>query len=277
VGQAGRGLAGLDAPGADEYLFPAVVSLALRQLLSQLGERLVRHVGADLRRYDVGRGQRLRDREALAVFEAVAGELGLPPAAVYVSDKHPHVLAIEPTEPISVVIGAALLDDMKEPELRFAAGRAMTWARPQAGLAVPARMTADEFAVFLVALLRQFDPMFVADGVDAAAVEAEAQKLRRVISGSVVQELRVLALGVMGQNFNPEALWAGIIEVGNRGGLLACGSIEAAIHVLRQSAGTAEGMAGVKLESVLAEPGIAPLVHFAISNEHALLRATLGG
>ncbi|HWN67671.1 MAG TPA: hypothetical protein VNM90_08520, partial [Haliangium sp.] len=77
VAQPIRGLAGLSAPGVDEYLFPPVVSLALRQLLGQLGERLVRHVGADLRRHDVGRGHRLREREPLAVFEAVAGELGL--------------------------------------------------------------------------------------------------------------------------------------------------------------------------------------------------------
>jgi predicted O-linked N-acetylglucosamine transferase (SPINDLY family) len=69
---------------------------------------------------------------------------------VYASDKHPHALAIEPTEPISVVLGAALLADMDERALRFVAGRAMTWAR--VGLAGPARMTADEFSVFLVAL-----------------------------------------------------------------------------------------------------------------------------
>ncbi len=76
VAQPLRGLAGLDAPGADEYLFPAVVSHAVRQLFARLGDRLTRHVGADLRRYDVGRGQRLREREApaLAATEAVAAE-----------------------------------------------------------------------------------------------------------------------------------------------------------------------------------------------------------
>ncbi|HWN70457.1 MAG TPA: hypothetical protein VNM90_22610, partial [Haliangium sp.] len=94
---------------------------------------------------------------------------------------------------------------------------------------------------------------------------------RRVISGGVVQELRVLALGLMGQDFDPAALWTGIMEVGNRGGLLACGSVEAAVNVLRRSAGLTED----GFQAALAEPGIAALVRFAISNEHAMLRATL--
>jgi hypothetical protein len=268
VAQPLRGLAGLDAPGADEYLFPAVVSHAVRQLFARLGDRLTRHAGADLRRHDVGRGQRLREREAPAVAaaEAVAAELGMEAPVLYVADKHPRVLAVEPTEPISVILGAELVAELGEPELRFVAGRALAWART--GLAVPARMSADEFAVFLVALLRQFEPGLEVPGVDAAAVEAETQKLRRVVSGGLVQELHAFALGVTGDRMDPAALWAGIIEVGNRGGLLASGSIDAAIHVLHPSGGD--------LASALAEPEIAALVRFAISDEHAQLRAMLG-
>ena len=146
------------------------------------------------------------------------------------------------------------------------AGRALAWART--GLAVPARMSADEFAVFLVALLRQFEPGLEVPGVDTAAVEAEAQKLRRVVSGGLVQELHAFALGVTGDRMDPAALWAGIIEVGNRGGLLASGSIDAAIHVLHPGGGD--------LASALTEPEISTLVRFAISDEHAQLRAMLG-
>jgi Flp pilus assembly protein TadD len=265
-----RGLAGLGAPDADEYLYPAVVSDAVRQLFGRLGDRLAKHVGADLRRYDVGRGQRLREREspALAAAEAVASELGVEAPVLYVSDKHARVLAIEPTEPISLILGAELAAELGEPELRFVAGRALAWART--GLAVPARMSADEFTVFLVALLRQFEPGLDVPGVDAAAVEAEAQKLRRVISGGLVQELRAFALGVTGDYLDPAKLWAGIVEVGNRGGLLASGSIEAAIHVLDPRRGERD------LAAALADPEIAALVRFAISNEHAQLRAMLG-
>jgi hypothetical protein len=86
-----------------------------------------------------------------------------------------------------------------------------------------------------------------------------------------MQELGPYALGLAGERVDPVAIQAGIVEMGNRAGLLACGSIEAAIAVLR----VAGGHAGV--DAALGDPEIAALVRFSVSEDHALLRGLLDG
>src|SRR5690606_28908314 len=52
-------VAGLEKSEVDELLFPPVVSGAVRQMFALLGDRIAKHVGIDLRRHGVGRGERL--------------------------------------------------------------------------------------------------------------------------------------------------------------------------------------------------------------------------
>ncbi|ACY16400.1 tetratricopeptide repeat protein [Haliangium ochraceum] len=258
-------LSGLLEPGAHEYLAPVQVTPAVRQFFAQLGDRIGKYVGAELRRYEVGRGQRLRDREvpAMAVFESVAAELGVDAPVLYVSDAQPQVFAVEPSQPISVILGASLLSSMDENALRFAAGKALIWA--QTGLASVAQMAERDFGVFLVALLRQFEPEVEGQGVDMAAVEREAQKMRRLVPASMVQELHAVALGMMGEKLEPAALRAGILELGDRAGLLACGSIATATSVLEPGGDASE------LSAALERPAVAALVRYAVSDDHAAL------
>lgn len=256
-------------PEVDELLYPASVSHAVRQVFALLGDRLAKLVGVDLRRYDVGRGDRVRDRDgaAAAVFEEVAREMGMAPPVLYISRKHPTVLAVEPTSPASVILGEEVARVADRAQLRFAAGRLLELAA--ASLALPARMTVDELGVLLAALLRLFDPEHAAAGVDAQAVDAQQQRLRRVVSGGLLQDLGPYALGIAGERFDPAAISAGLVEMGNRAGLLACGSIEAAMEMLRLTGGHAD------VKTALDAPDVAALARFAVSEDHAVLRGML--
>jgi hypothetical protein len=270
AGQTRPSVAGLGKPAIDDVLFPRLVPSEFRQLFGQLGDRIAKHVGTDLRRYGVSRAERVGKDDPLArpIFE-VAEEMGVEGVEVYLSDKQPNILVAEPTSPVSLVIGRGLASADQPAALRFIAGRGLKLAL--SSLAVPARMSHQDFGVLMVALLRQFEPAFEASGVEADKVAQEQQRLRRLIPSGMLQELRPFALGVAGAGFNHKHIWAGILHAGNRAGLLAAGSAAAAIEVLCKVYGHADLTAAIK------NPALVELIQFAVSEDHATLCGQLGG
>jgi tetratricopeptide (TPR) repeat protein len=261
----------LGQPELDDTLFPPAASSSLRAIFRLLGERLAKHVGTDVRRHGVGRGERLRkgsDPLAGMILE-MAGEMGIDDIDIYLSPRQPTVLAVEPTNPISLVLGPQLATLDRPAELRFLVGRSLKLAT--SSLAVPARMAPDEMGVLLAGLLRQFSPEFAPAGLDPNAVAAEQQKLRRLIPSQMVQQLAPFALGVAGAEFDHRAIWAAILEGGNRAGLLAAGSLAAALGSLMRLGGYRDIHQGVS------DPFVANLLRFAVSEDHVTLRAHLGG
>lgn len=269
AGAARPPLGGLASPDVDDLLFPAPVSSSLRALLRMLGDRIPKQLGLDVRRYGVGRAERLKmgsDPIAGMVLE-MAGEMGIDDIEVYLSARQPTVLAVEPTTPPSLVIGAQLASLDRPAELRFLVGRALKLAR--SSLAVPARMGVDELGVLLAGILRQFSPDFAPEGLDPAQVAAEQQKLRRLIPNNMVQELAPFGLEIAGAAFDHRAVWAGIVEGGNRAGLLAAGSAAAALSAVLRLGGYRDIHQGMR------DPLVAALLGFAVSEDHAALRAQL--
>ncbi|HWM88312.1 MAG TPA: hypothetical protein VNO33_20800, partial [Kofleriaceae bacterium] len=264
-------LSGLIAPEVDDLLFPAPVSSSLRALFRMLGERIAKQLGLDVRRHGVGRAERLRDTGdplASSILE-MARDLDMPELDIYVSQRQPTVLAVEPTNPPSLVIGAQLASLDRPAELRFLVGGALKLA--QSSLAVPARMSVDELGALLAGMLRQFSPEFTPAGLDPAQIAAEQQKLRRLIPSHMVQELAPFGLDVAASaDFDHAAVWAGIIEGGNRAGLLAAGSAGAALDAVLRLGGYRDIHQGVR------DPFVAGLLRFAVSEDHAALRAQLG-
>lgn len=264
------GVAGLQKTDLDDRLFPASVSTSTRQLFGLLGDRVAKHVGIDLRRYSVGRGDRLRKSDDPVVRTAhdVAVEMGYDQLALYVSRKEPISVACEPTNPVSIIIGADLAKAERKAELRFCVGRALKLVA--SSFAVPARMSSDDFGILLVALLRHFDPEIAVAGMDADAIATQQQRLRRLIPSSMSQELKLLALDMSGPSLNPGALQEGIQAAGDRAGLLACGSMRAALTVLGGMSGHSD-----LSRAVVEDPRIIELVRFAVSEDHVALRGTL--
>jgi Tfp pilus assembly protein PilF len=252
----------------DNRLYPRVVSSELRQLFVQLGERLAKHVGTDLRRWGVSRNERLRpdDPAARAVAE-VAHEMGAGEVEVYVSQRQPRLLVAEPTSPTAIVIGAELAVAATPAAMRFVAGRCLKLARTW--LAVPARMSQDELGVLLVGLLRQFAPEFQGR-VDPAAAAQEAQRLRRLIPSGQLQELRPYAVALAGLDFDHRKTWLGIQAAGNHAGLLAAGSLGAALPLVAMAQGHPD------LRTAAQDPLVVDLIRFAVSDDHAELRGMMG-
>lgn len=255
----------------DDLLFPTVVTNAARQIFSLLGDRVAKHVGIDLRRYGVGRADRLKGHEhpIERVAEEMAADMGMEAPALYVSSKETRLLVVEPTQPISVVVSADMLEGADTAQLAFALGRSMKLAH--SGFAVPARMNLDEFGVLMVSLLRLFETDFGALGVDGEAVATQQQRLRRLIPNSLIQQLRPFAISMAGPDFDYRALYRGIHEAGNRAGLLACGSARAAAHTLAMLHGLSSAAAA------LVDPEINALMQFAVSDDYASLCGQLAG
>jgi hypothetical protein len=245
------------------------VSSSLRALFRLLGDRIAKQLGLYVRRLGVGRAERLRpgaDPLAGAIGE-MAAEMGIHELEVYVSQRQPTVLAVEPTNPPSLVIGAQVGSLDRPAELRFLVGRALKLAR--CSLAVPARMGVEELGALVAGMLRQFAPEYTPNGLDPAQVSAEQQKLRRLIPSNMLQELAPFAIDIAGAGFDHRAVWAGIIDGGNRAGLLAAGSAAAAIGAVLRLGGYRNIHQGVR------DPFVIGLMQFAVSEDHASLRAQL--
>ena len=261
---------GLGKANVDELLFPDYVPNGLRQIWRELGDRLGKHVGVDVRKYGVGRGDRLAktgDPVSQIVFE-VAKDLGINDVEIYVSKRQPHIAVAEPTNPVSLVMGQGLVEADNPATVRFMAGRALKLA--SASLAVPARLSSKEFSVLLVALLRQFQPDLAVANVSADAIAAEQQRLRRLIPSKALQNLSPYATAVAGFGFDPVKIWTGIAQAGNRAGLLAAGSVSASLSVAMKIAGKED------LKAAIADPVLGDLIRFSVSDDHARLRAMFG-
>ena len=257
-------------PEADEVLFPRGVPPELRQMFQLLGDRVAKHVGTDLRPYGATRGDRLRarDSDVAAAAQDVATALGFGEIDVYVSTRQPYAMVAEPTSPVSLVIGQAIAQgtfggsDPGKPGVRFAAGAALKLA--QSSLAIPARMPVDELGVLVIALLRLFQPEFPALSVDADAVATQMQQLRRLIPTGLFNELRPAALTIDSSQFGHRELATGLRVAALRAGLVASGSLLAGLGIVAAQAGT-------ELAAMVTDPVAAGLIHFAISEDHAVV------
>jgi len=253
----------LTRPEADEVIFAGGVPVELRHMFQLLGDRIAKHVGVDLRPYGVTRGDRLRARDnpVAAVAQSVATGLGFGELDVYISNRQPWVMVAEPTSPISLVLGSSIAGAGGD-TIRFAAGGALKLA--QASLAIPARLPTEELGVLVVALLRLFQPDFPIVEVDADAVAAQAQKLRRLIPTGLMNELKPFALAIDAQRFRHTDLSRDLKIAGLRVGLVASGSLLAGLRIL-------SSQASAELPAFLSDPVAQGLITFALGEDHAVV------
>ena len=254
-------LSQLIRPEADEVLFPRGVPVELRQVFQLLGDRIAKHVGVNVQLYGVSRGDRVRakDNPVAAVAQSVATGLGFGEIDVYISSRQPWVMVAEPTSPVSLILGSSIAA-MGGDGIRFAAGGALKMA--QGSLAIPARLSSDELGVLVVALLRLFQPDFPIRTVDADAVAAQFQKLRRLIPTNLLNELKPFGQAIDGQRFSHLELSRDLKIASLRAGLVASGSLLAGLRIL---AAQSEG----ELPGFLADPVAQGLVAFALGEDHA--------
>ncbi|MCC6999300.1 MAG: hypothetical protein IT370_32105 [Deltaproteobacteria bacterium] len=271
-------IAPLADAAADDALFHRSLPSGFRQIFSLLGSILHKRYGSDLRRYGVGKNERLprTGSGAREVAGQLGVQLGVGDVEVYVSAMHPTVLAVEPGSPPQVVVGQSLLEGAEAPELRFLMARALKLYR--SGCALPARMSDLELGVLMGAIVRQFQPDFAPAGVDPAALADEAQRLNRLIPKNTRNDLAPFAIECVQVAMNPAGIAAGLAHTGNRVGLLAAGDVTAGVHILSRRAGLdprAAGPGGLT-RHLRGQPEVEELLRFAVSDDYLELRRQLG-
>src|SRR6185369_14583213 len=93
-----------------------------------LGPQLARANKPDLKRWNVGRGERQGGgTPARDLAEPLGADLGVRSFDIYVSQTYPFALAVEPGDPPAIVLGSGLAA-LGPAALRFAAGYALRLA-----------------------------------------------------------------------------------------------------------------------------------------------------
>ncbi len=248
-------------PAIDELLFDARLPPGLRMLLRRLDEVLGKAYRADVRRFNLAKNDRLprSGHPVRDLANRIALDLGIRDFELYVTAVQPRALVVELGDPMHLVLGSLLCDTTNEAELRFVLGRALKLAHCRVLPLI--RMSADEAAVFVGGLVRQFVPDFVPRGVDEKAVVAEAQKLGKIVPKKLHQELAPFAFECASSELDFTKIPSALLDAGNRAGLLAAGQAGAALRAIARLDDAAQ------LRGLLA---------FLMSDEAAELRRVAG-
>jgi tetratricopeptide (TPR) repeat protein len=243
---------------ADDVLFPSAAQSELRGLFQQLGERLSKHIGVDVKHHGVTRADKLaNDKPGYRLIKQVAASLGFGDVDVYVTEQKPWYFAAEPTSTVSVIVGARVM--ASDPaSIRFAASAALKLAQSQ--LAVAARLPSSELNMWVVALIRLFQPDFPASQVDLDAVANQMQKLRRLIPSGQLNELRPFAVALDASRYSAIGFSQGLALASYRAGIASAGSLRAALSLLANRA-------GVPLTDFLADPIARELIRWSLSED----------
>ncbi len=219
-------------PAALDLLAPPAVTPALREVLARTAdvlERVLPFNPAPLRAERLGaRPHPLRNE-----IERWARLAGLPAIEIYLAGQLPGLCLPVGRSPAAVAIPTNATPTQA---MRFAVARGVLLAALALPLAV--RAAPRELALVMSALLRQFDPMYRAEGVDAGQLDDLARKVSRALPRERHADIAPFAYEVLGQGIDAEAIQAGALELGDRVALLATGDVAGALAAL-----TPEGMA----------------------------------
>lgn len=150
---------------------------------------------------------------------------------------------------------------------RFAVARAALLVTQ--GLSLPLRMDLTEFKLVMTALLRQFEPMFKAEGVDAVKLDTLSRAITRAMPRELHAELTPVARAVLRRPFDAALIHGAALEFGDRIALLATGDLPAAVAALAPS--------GVLPARVIDEvPAAARLVRVSLSERFLEARRLTG-
>jgi tetratricopeptide (TPR) repeat protein len=226
----GIGAAAL-TPDAIALLAPPAVELPLRELLERAApvlEPLAPFDPLSLGAVALGAD----DHPLRADLAAWARMLELGEVEIWVAPDVPAICM-----PVSRATPAVVVSAQREatPAGRFAAARAMLLTA--LSLAIPTRLAVSELTLVIGALLRQFDPMYRPEGVDAGRLVELSAQVTRALSRELHAELRPIAQRILADGVkDAEAIRAGAHELGDRVALLATGDVAGGIALLSAGA-----------------------------------------
>jgi cellulose synthase operon protein C len=143
-------------------------------------------------------------------------------------------------------------------------------------MSVTCRIRPDEMALMLLALVRSQAPGFEPPGVDLANLDEMARRVGRQLSKRAREDLAPHLMELAGStDFDPSRVYWVASTAGNRAGLLATGSLPAALSALAKLSGLArEGRTTATVIAQIEEAR--ELLGFAISEGHFEARQRAG-
>jgi len=221
----------------------------------------------------------ISDLDVAKIFSQAGKALSNQRAGLFVKpDADFEGIRLVSVAPTAIVIGKRYAEQASVPELRFRIGHALELLRPEYVLAA----TMDPVALddMFTATLKAFHPKhnrWRAGSEDSAA--EEAAKLKKALPYKLAKRIAEIFQEHAEAELNCSPWRAAVLETGNRAGLLLCGELRAAAHVvLRESAvGVPETVSQEFLREQAQKPGpLKELLRFFVSQEHFGLREILG-
>jgi tetratricopeptide (TPR) repeat protein len=260
----------------DDQLAPDLITPALRTLLRKSGDLLDAAFVVDLRALKAA-PLSMASAPFVAFVQNVAQSFGLRGLEVLASPALGPVCMPISTNPPLLVFGQTLLDHGDDAARFFLLMRCLKVLQGRA--AALSRTAPIELPAVMSAFLSLFAPNWTPQGVDARKLSETRAKLQQAMRPQLDDDVPVLALEVIGTLGNRMSqLGTAIHQWGNRTGLLAVGSPNAALRglalVAGQLAGPPPGPERVKW--VIRNPEARDLAVFSVSEGYAEARARLG-
>ena len=221
----------------------------------------------------------ISDLDVAKVFSQAGKALSNQRAGLFVKpDADFQGIRLVSVAPTAIVIGKRYAEEASVAELRFRIGHALELLRPEYVLAA----TMDPVALedMFTAALKAFHPKhnrWRAGSEDSAA--EEAAKLKKALPYKLAKRIAEIFQEHADAEIDCSRWRAAVLETGNRAGLLLCGELRAAAHVvLRESAvGVPETISQEFLREQAQKTGpLKELLRFFVSQEHFGLREVLG-
>lgn len=222
---AGAGVESL-LPAALDLLAPPALPADLRELLVRTSTVLDPLVPFDPASRDADR-LGARPHGLRAEIDRWARLLDLGDVEVFLASQLASIAMPVGRSPARVLVAFAAPPSIVS---RFAVARALLLITQ--GLSLPLRMDVAEFTLVMTALLRQFEPMFGAAGVDPVRLDALSRSITRAMPRDLHAELTPAARAVLRRPFDAAVIHGAALEFGDRIALLATGDLPAAIAAL---------------------------------------------
>jgi len=260
----------------DDQLAPDLVTPALRALLRKAGDVLDAAFSVDLRAMKAA-PLPMASQPFVAFVQNVAQSFGIRGLDVFASPALGPVCMPVSANPPVIVFGQTLLDHADDAARFFLLMRSLKILQGRA--AALSRTPPIEQPAVVSAFLSLFASNWTPQGVDAKKLADAQAKLRQAMRSRLDDDVPVLALEVIGSLGNRVSqLGTAIHQWGNRTGLLAVGSPNAALRGLALAAGQLAGPpAGPeRVKWVIRNPEARDLAVFSVSEAYAEARARLG-
>ncbi|HVY27811.1 MAG TPA: tetratricopeptide repeat protein [Polyangiaceae bacterium] len=260
----------------DDQLAPDLITPALRALLKKAGDLLDAAYAVDLRAIKAA-PLPAGAQPFVAFVQNVAQSFGLRGLEVFASPALGPVCMPVSANPPIIVFGQTLLDHSDDAARFFLLMRSLKILQGRA--AALSRIPPIELPAVVSAFLSLFAANWTPQGVDAKKLSEAQAKLRQAMRTRLDDDVPVLALEVIGSlGTRVSQLGTALLQWGDRCGLLAVGSPNAALRGLALAAGQLAGPppGPERVKWVIRNPEARDLAVFSVSEAYADARSRLG-